>query len=395
LHKYLVEANELYQYSQALRRDFHRYPELGFREFRTAGIVAKELRSLGLEVSTGVAETGVVTLIEGSQPGPVVMLRFDMDALPINEETGASYASEKVGVMHACGHDGHTAIGLTVAKILNNHRRELNGTFKLVFQPAEEALGGAERMVKEGVLEGPRPDVALGLHLWNDKPVGWVGVTAGPMMAAAELFKIIITGKGGHGAAPHLTVDPVLASAHIVNALQSIVSRNVDPLDTAVISVTAIQGGDTYNVIPSSAVMKGTIRTFNPDVRERVVSRFNEIVGKTADAMGCQVEIDVNPLAPAVINDQQISEKIQKVVDRVLPDSSLSIDEKTMGSEDMAFFMQDVPGCFIFVGSANSDKGLDYSHHHPKFDIDEDSLPLGAALLAAAAVDLSEGWIPR
>jgi len=395
LHKYLVEAKELYQYSQALRRDFHRYPELGFREFRTSGIVAKELRSLGLEVSTGIAETGVVTLIEGSQPGPVVMLRFDMDALPIIEETGASYASENDGIMHACGHDGHTAIGLTVARILNNHRGELNGTFKLVFQPAEEALGGAERMVKEGVLEDPRPDAALGLHLWNDKPVGWVGVTAGPVMAAAELFKIKITGKGGHGAAPHLTVDPVLASAQIVNSLQSIVSRNVDPLDTAVVSVTAIQSGDTYNVIPPSAVMKGTIRTFKPDVRERVVSRFNEIVGKTAEAMGCQVEIDVNPLAPAVINDQQISAMLQKVVDRVLPDDTLSIDERTMGSEDMAFLMQDLPGCFIFVGSANSEKGLDYSHHHPKFDIDEESLPRGAALLAAAAVDLSESWTPR
>jgi amidohydrolase len=384
---FLEEAQELFEYTRELRRDFHRHPELGFQEVRTASIVARELTELGLEVSSGIAETGVVALIEGAQPGPVVLLRFDMDALPIKEETGAEYASQNVGVMHACGHDGHTAVGLTIARLLHAHRQDLKGTVKLVFQPAEEGLGGAPRMVAEGVLENPRPDVTLAMHVWNEKPVGWIGVTPGPAMAAAEKFKLLITGKGGHGAAPHLAVDPVLASAHVITALQSIVARNVAPLQTAVISVTTVHGGEAFNVIPPQVEMQGTIRTFEPEVREMVLRRFQEVVEATAASLGCQAQIELEALTPAVINDAKAAALVQRLVPDVLPFADLDVSNRTMGSEDMAYMMREVPGCFVFVGSSNPEKGLDAPHHHPRFDIDERALVYGAALLASAAVE--------
>jgi amidohydrolase len=283
----LSEAQALFEYTQSLRRDFHMHPELGFHEVRTAGIVAKELTGLGLEVTTGVGGTGVVALIEGAKPGPVILVRADMDALPIVEETGAAYASQNSGVMHACGHDAHTAVLLTTAKLLSAHRNELAGTVKLVFQPAEEGMGGAEKMIEQGVLENPKVDVALGLHVWNEKPVGWIGIASGPAMAGAEIFKIKVRGKGGHGAVPHLAVDPVLAAAQIVSSLQSIVSRNVAPLQTAVVSVCTIHGGDAFNVIPPTVEMTGTIRTFEPAVRTRVLERFEQVISQVAAGMGC------------------------------------------------------------------------------------------------------------
>ena len=384
---YYQEAQSLFTYTRDLRRDFHRHPELGYQEVRTAGIVARELQSLGLEVTTGIAKTGVVALLEGARPGPVVLLRFDMDALPIKEETGAAYASENPGVMHACGHDGHTSIGLTVARLLQAHSQELAGTVKLVFQPAEEGLRGAELMVEQGVLQNPRPDVSLAMHLWNDKPLGWLGIGDGAVMAAAEMFNIHITGKGGHGAAPHLAIDPVLAAAHIITALQSIPARNVAPLKAAVISVTTLRAGEAFNIIPQYAELTGTIRTFEPEVRALVLERFHQVINGVAEAMGCKADIQCEGITPAVINREPIAARVRAVAQRLLPDSPLTSHFATMGSEDMAFMMQDIPGCFIFVGSANSDKGLDAPHHHPRFDIDEEALPKGAALMAAAAAE--------
>ncbi len=391
---YLEEAQALFEYTQSMRRDLHMHPELGFHEVRTAGIVAKELTELGLEVTPGVAKTGVVALIEGGRPGPVVLARFDMDALPIVEQTGAAYASQNQGVMHACGHDGHTSIGLTVAKMLNAHRDELAGTVKLVFQPAEEGLcgeevGGAEMMIREGVLENPKPEMALGLHLWNEKPLGWLGVAGGPFMAGAEEFKLKIVGKGGHGAAPHTTIDPVLASAQIISALQGITSRNVAPLKAAVVSVTMIHGGEAFNVIPQVVEMQGTIRTFDLEVREKVLRRFDEIVSGVAEAMGCQAEIQVTRLDPALINDAQVASRVQEVARRVLPESTLETGGyQTMGAEDMAAMLEKVPGCYFFVGSADPERHLDYAHHHPKFDFDEAALPRAAALMASAVAEL-------
>jgi amidohydrolase len=385
---FLSEAQSLFEYTQSMRRDFHAHPELGFHEVRTAGIVAKELTALGLEVHTGVGGTGVVALLEGAKPGPVVLVRADMDALPISEETGASYASQNPGVMHACGHDGHTAVLLTVAKMLTAHCSELAGTVKFMFQPAEEGMGGAEKMIEEGVLENPKVDVALALHVWNEKPIGWIGIAGGPVMAGAEIFKIKVQGIGGHGAVPHLAVDPILAAAQIVSALQGIVARNVPPLQTAVVSVCTIHGGETFNVIPPVVEMTGTIRTFEPAIRTRVLDRFEETVHSIAEGMGCQTEIDLQMLTPATINQPETAARVQTVARRLFPDVEVDIANYiTMGSEDFAFVLEKVPGCFFFIGSANPEKGLDAGHHHPKFDIDEEALPRGTALMAAAIID--------
>lgn len=385
------EARELFEHTRALRRDFHRHPELGFKEVRTAGIIARELGDLGLQVSTGIAETGVVALIEGGRPGSVVLLRFDMDALPVSEQTGAEYASMNPGVMHACGHDGHIAIGLTVARLLHAHRAQWGGTVKLVFQPAEEGLGGAERMVADGVLHAPAPDVALAMHLWNSRPLGWVGVTSGPVMAAAEIFRVKVSGRGGHGAMPHLAIDPVLAGAQIISSLQSVVARNVAPLQSAVVSVTSVHGGEAFNVIPSEVEFQGTIRTFEAGVRTLVSERFVRITQDTAAAFGCQADIDLRSITPAVVNDPAIAARVQAVVARLLPEYELDSQERTMGSEDMSVILQEVPGCYFFVGSANVAMGLDAPHHHPRFDFDEQALVSASALMASAALEFLTG----
>lgn len=385
---FINEAQALFETTRALRRDFHRHPELGFNEFRTAGIVTRELNDLGLEVSTGIGKTGVVALLEGARPGPVVLARFDMDALPILEETVAEYASQNPGVMHACGHDGHTAIGLTVARILEAHREELGGTVKFVFQPAEEGLGGAEAMLADGVLENPRPDYSLALHLWNDQPLGWLGVTPGPAMAASDRFQVTLSGRGGHGASPHLAIDPVLAGAQVVTALQSIVARNIDPLKSAVVTVTSLAGGDAFNVIPSTVSIRGTIRSFEPQVRSVVMERFHQVVDGVAQAMGCQAQIETWRITPAVVNDPQVTNRVQSVAERLLPDCDLDKVERTMGSEDMAYLMDDIPGCYFFIGSADAARGLNAPHHNPLFDFDEAALPRAAAMMAAAVVEL-------
>jgi len=388
----LSEAQSLFDYTQSIRRDLHMHPELGFQEVRTAGIVARELQALGLEVTSGVAQTGVVGLLEGSRPGPVVLLRFDMDALPITEETGAAYASTVPGVMHACGHDGHTAIGLTVARLLHAHRADWAGTVKFVFQPAEEGpcgqeTGGNEAMLREGLLSNPKPDLALALHLWNEQPLGWIHAAAGPIMAGAEEFKITVTGQGGHGALPHRTADPLLAACQIVTALQSVVSRNVAPLEAAVVSVTMLHAGQAFNVIPPEAELQGTIRTFEPAVRETVLQRFEAIAQGVAAAMGCRAEVRVKRVTPAVINAADIAQGVQAAARRVLPDAHLDTSSHlTMGAEDMAFTLEQIPGCYFFVGSANRARGLDYGHHHPKFDFDEAALPRAAAWMAEAAM---------
>ena len=381
------DAMAVFPLIQALRRDFHRHPELGFQEHRTASIVVRELNALGLETHAGVGQTGVVSLLEGKHPGPVVMLRFDMDALPIQEQTGAEYASETPSVMHACGHDGHTAIGLGVATLLCARRDQLHGTAKFVFQPGEEGMGGAEAMIADEVLEAPKPDLALGLHLWNDKPLGWLGIAPGATMAAGDAFKVSVRGRGGHGAIPQLAIDPIVAAGHIVVGLQSIVSRNVSPLQTAVVTVGAIHGGEAFNVIPQEVELRGTIRTFDASVRDLVLVRFIQIVETIASAYGCKVEIDLKVLTPAVVNDPGITERVQKVADDLFPNASMDTFFQTMGSEDMAYFLQRVPGCFFFVGSANPGKGLDAAHHHPKFDFDEDALHTAVVLMTRAALE--------
>ena len=391
---FLSEAKHLFPYTQTLRRDFHTHPELGFTEIRTGGIVARELEALGLEVTKGIGKTGVVGLLEGCKPGPTLLLRFDMDALPITEDTNAEYASQTPGIMHACGHDGHTAIGLTVAKLLQAQRNELAGSVKFCFQPSEEGfngeeVGGAEMMMRDGVLDGPKVDKTLSLHLWNEQPLGWIHVAQGPVMAGAEQFTIKLTGKGGHGAMPHVTIDPIAAAAQIITALQSIVSRNVAPLQAAVVSVTQVHSGTAFNVIPQEAELTGTIRSFDLSIRKIVLERFEQIIRGIAESMQCKAEIETVRVTPALINNDAVAMIVQETARRVLPDSELNTSPYlTMGAEDMAFMQEKVDGCYFFIGSNNKERHLDYGHHHPKFDFDEEALTYGAALMAAAAADI-------
>jgi amidohydrolase len=391
---YLEQAEELFPYTQSLRRDFHMHPELGFREVRTGGIVAKELEALGIEVTKGVGKTGVVGLLEGAKPGPTLLLRFDMDALPITEDTGAEYTSTNPGVMHACGHDGHTAIGLTVAKMLHAHREEIAGNIKFCFQPSEEGVNGEEvggnlMMMRDGVLDGPKVDKTLSLHLWNDKPLGWINVAKGPVMAGAEMFIIKLTGKGGHGAAPHTTIDPVVTAAQIVSALQTIASRNVPPLKSSVVSVTSVQAGTAFNIIPQTAELGGTIRTFDLAVRKTVLERFEQLVRGIAESMGCQVEITLKQVTPTVLNNDEVASSVLKSAQDLFPQTEIDTESYlTMGAEDMGYMQEKVQGCYFFIGSANDEKNLNYNHHHPKFDFDEKALISGAALMATAAADI-------
>ena len=390
---FLTQAKELFPYTQSLRRNFHMHPELGFQEFRTGGIVARELESLGIEVTKGVGKTGVVGLLEGSKPGPTLLLRFDMDALPILEETGAEYTSQNQGLMHACGHDGHTAIGLTVAKMLHAHRDQLAGTIKFCFQPSEEGnngeeVGGAEMMMRDGLLESPKVDMTLALHLWNEKPLGWLGVTKGAIMAGADIFTVRVAGRGGHGAIPDAAVDPIVAAANIVSALQTIVSRNVSPVDTAVVSVTNIHGGTAFNVIPPEVRLEGTIRTFDNAVRQKVEERFEQIARGVGEGMGCQLELEIKRITPALVNNEALTSRVWETAQRILSESTLDSEYQTMTAEDMAFMQERVPGCYFFVGSNDQARHLDYGHHHPKFDFHEEAMIRGSALMAAAAMDI-------
>jgi len=379
------EAEKMRARLIAWRRDFHMHPELAFDEHRTAGIVAEHLERLGYGVQTGVAKTGVIGLLEGARPGPVVMFRFDMDALPVAEETGAEYASRTPGRMHACGHDGHVAMGMGLAELLLSSRDQMAGTVKLVFQPAEEGGNGAEAMVREGALENPRPDIFLATHVWIEKPLGTVDVTAGPVMAAAEKFTCTIYGRGGHGALPHQAVDPIIAAAQAVTALQTVVSRNVNPLDTAVVTVGSIHGGDAFNVIPPQVELSGTIRTYEPSTRETVLRRVREVIAGVTAACGANAELAITPLTPAVINDSEVTEVVRRAAEAVVGAERVTSGERTMGSEDAAFFMEKVPGCYFFLGAANPEKGLTAPHHNPRFDFDEEALVLGLAILAQVA----------
>ncbi len=379
-----AQAYELRDELIARRRDFHQHPELAFEEVRTAGIVARELNELGLEVRTGVGKTGVVGILEGLQDGPTVLLRADMDALPILEENGTDYASANAGKMHACGHDGHTAIALGVAKLLSQHRDKIAGRIKFVFQPAEEIGRGAQAMVADGALQDPRPDVTVGLHLWNSMPVGTLGVADGPVMSGSSVFNIKITGKGGHGASPHESIDPVVCASQVVSALQTIVSRTINPFDTVVISTTQISAGDAFNVIPQYAEMKGTIRTFKTEVRDTVERRMHEIVEHVCAAMGCKGELVLTHITKPVSNHPEIGAALRDVFTEVIPEVKFDLNARTMGSEDVGEFMDDIPGMYFFLGAKDTTQDTYYGHHHPRFSFDEEALPMGVALLSSA-----------
>ena len=376
------EAEELFDEMVATRRDFHMHPEMGFKETRTAGIVAERLNQLGLEVQTGVGETGVVGLLEGSKPGPTVMLRFDMDALPIDEANDVPYKSKNPGVMHACGHDGHTAMGLAVAKIYSQFQSEMAGRLKFVFQPAEESgRGGALAMIADGVLRDPKPDVALGMHLWNTIPIGKIRATTGNFMASSSIFTITVTGKGGHGAAPHEAIDPVLAGAHIVAGMQSIVSRSVNPQKSVVVSVGQLSAGATFNIIPETAILKGTVRSYDMELHHKVYRRILEMAHNMAKAFLCTANMETVAIVPAVVNAPEPTQFVRQAAIQTVGEQNV-VQGRSMAAEDMGMFLEEIPGCYFFVGSQNDEKGFNFPHHHPRFDFDESAMILGVTTMA-------------
>ncbi|MFB2921645.1 M20 metallopeptidase family protein [Aerosakkonema funiforme] len=363
------------------RRNLHQRPELGFREKLTSEFVAKKLQEWGIDRQTGVAQTGIVATIAGRQPGPVLAIRADIDALPIQEENDVPYKSQHDGVMHACGHDGHTAIALGTAYYLSQHRDDFAGTVKIIFQPAEEGPGGAKPMIEAGVLTNPDVNAIIGLHLWNQLAVGTVGVRSGALMAATEGFRCTIMGKGGHGAIPHQTIDSIVVASQIVNALQTIVSRNVDPIESAVVTVGEFHAGTAINVIADTARIGGTVRYFNPTLGEFLPKRIEQIIAGVCQSHGAKYDWNYWRQYPATINDPRMAELVRSVALEVV-ETPLGVvpNCQTMGAEDMSFFLQAVPGCYFFLGSANANLNLAYPHHHPRFDFDETALAIGVEI---------------
>lgn len=379
------EVSRLGPTLSSIRQTIHQHPELGFGEARTAALVAERLRALGLEVRTEVAKTGVVGFLPGARPGRTLLLRADMDALPIEEATGAPYASRQPGQMHACGHDGHVAMLLGAAEILAARRERLAGAVKFVFQPAEEGPGGAEPMIQAGVLENPRVDAAVGLHLLNDYPVGTVALRAGPVLAAADRISLLVRGRGGHGAAPHQAVDAILVAAHVVTALQAIAAREVSPVVPVVVTIGTIQGGFRHNVIAPRVELTGTVRSFDAKLRQELPGRIERIARGVASAFGAEVEVCYEFGYPATVNDPGMTDLVRGVAATVVGDAGALVAEPVMGGEDMAYFLEAVPGCFAFIGSGNPARGLSHPHHSPRFDFDEAALPIGVAVLVRAA----------
>lgn len=372
----------------ALRREFHQHPELGFQEHRTADRLAELLAGVeGLEVTRGVAETGLVALLRGGKPGPTLLVRADMDGLPIHELNESEYRSQHHGVMHACGHDAHMAMQMGAVKLLAARRAELAGNVKFVFQPAEEGPGGAKPMIDAGVMENPHVDAAIGYHIWNNLPVGQIGITEGPCMANTDVFHMEIHGRGGHGAMPHLSVDSVVVAAHVITALQSIVSRNVSPLEQAVVTVGKVQAGDRHNIIAHTAHMSGTARSFSPEIGALLPKRVEQVSKHVCEAFGATCHLHYENVYPATVNDAGMCKRVWDSAVKAIGADNVVAAAPSMGGEDMSYFLQAVPGCYFFIGSANPAKGIDVPHHHPAFQIDEDALAIGTRVITQAVLD--------
>jgi amidohydrolase len=373
----------------ATRRDFHTHPELGFQEVRTAGIVAERLRTYGYEVHEGIAVTGVAGVMRGSRPGKTVMLRADMDALPLPEETGRPFASQNAGKMHACGHDGHVAMLLGAAKLIAERKSDLAGTIVLCFQPAEEGHGGAKKMVEEGFLERFGIERAFGLHLFSQLPTGVLGFREGPFYASSDSLEIRIDGFGGHGAAPHLSIDPILVAAEFVASVQKVVSRQIDPLEPAVVTIGAIHGGTTHNVIPSSVTLMGTVRAFDAGVREKMAERIERVLKGVCDAAGATYAFDYLWRYPVTSNDAAQTRYVRALAEKTIGAARVVSSEKHMGAEDFSFFAERVPASYFVLGS-NGGPSTAFPHHHGKFDVDEAALETGVRIMAALAFDAPE-----
>lgn len=384
------DIDELVPDMVALRRDLHEHPELAFEEVRTAGIVEGRLRALGIDVRAQVAKTGVVGTLRGDRALPgskTLAIRADMDALPIHELNEIDYRSTVAGKMHACGHDGHTSVLLAVADILSKRRAELAGTIKFIFQPAEETIGGAEPMVKEGALEGV--DNIIGLHIFSGYPLGRVGVRAGTTFASADKILFTIRGKGGHAAMPETAVDPIVVAAHITTALQTLISRETSPFATAVITIGKIDAGSAFNIIPEVAEMQGTMRAYSVEHREKLLRRITELSQGIATAMNATCEVSIFDGCPPCVNDPAMTDTVHQAAIETVGTESVDTGEVVMtaGSDDMSYFLNTVPGCYFIVGGRNAEKGANYPHHHPRFNIDEDSMPIAAEVLARSALN--------
>ena len=359
------------------RRYFHKYPELSFEEYNTSKTIEKKLLDMNIDIKSGIAKTGLIGSIKGKKKGKTIALRADMDALPIQETSNISYKSVNKGVMHACGHDGHIAMLLGAAKVINDQKNKMNGTVKLIFQPAEEGLAGAKHMIDEGALDGV--DEIYGIHLWNYQKVGEIGVKDGPIMAAADIFEIQITGKGGHGATPHGTVDAIVVASQLINSLQTIVSRNTNPIESTVITIGMINGGYNFNVIADRVILKGTTRAYTSKNRNLIKSRMKEMIAGTEKMFGAKIKLNYKNGYPPTINDKKCSENVLNAVSKVINKKSFE-PYLSMGGEDFSYYLEKIPGCFFFIGSSPKDKKpLSIPHHCSHFDIDEDSLLIGAS----------------
>ncbi len=367
------------------RRDFHKHPELSFQEYRTSKIVAKLLKKYGLEVYEKVGKTGVVGILKGSKKGKTIALRADMDALPIQETSDLEYKSINDGVMHACGHDGHTAILLGAAKILSKMKNLISGNVKFIFQPAEEGLGGARFMIKDGALDNV--DEIYGLHLWNYQSFGTVGIQSGPIMAAADKFKIVIQGKGGHGATPQGTIDAVIVASQIIQIFQTIISRNSNPLDSTVITIGQINGGYNFNVIADKVTLKGTTRAYTEKNRLLIKNRMIEILKGLEKAFDAKIKLDYEDGYPPVINHEKQTESLKNSAKKIIP-TGVQKPYLSMGGEDFSYFIQKVPGCFFFLGSNPNKNKINTPHHCSHFDINEKSLLVGTSIFVQLIEDL-------
>ncbi|MEK0313166.1 M20 metallopeptidase family protein [Cohnella sp. 56] len=375
----------LHEQAVAWRRHLHMHPELSFQETRTAAMIADLLEAWGLAVRRGVAGTGVIATLEGGLPGRTIALRADIDALPIQDEKETEYASTVPGVMHACGHDGHTAQLLAAARYYSMHREETAGTRVFLFQPGEEVLpGGALGMIAAGALDGV--DAVYGIHLWSPFPCGTVATRPGPFMAEPDEFEIEIAGQGGHAGLPHEAKDALVAGAHLVVALQTVVSRSVDPLEAAVLSIGQIRAGTARNVIADSCRLSGTIRSFDPRVRELVRGRMDDIIRHTCELHGVDYSFEFYEGYPPVVNDAAEADRVLRVASELHAAGEVRQCERIMAGEDFAYYLKERPGCFFFVGAGRAD-GTSAPHHHPGFDIDERAMLHAARLLIAVADD--------
>lgn len=377
-------AEKYFDYAVEMRREFHMHPEPSMREERTSKRVKEELEKLGLEAEI-IAGTGVTAYIEGSGQGKTIALRADMDALELEEENDVPYKSKNEGLMHGCGHDAHTASLLTAAKMINELKSEFKGRVKLIFQPGEEIAEGAKAMVEAGVLDDV--DVIMGIHVWNELEVGKVSVEAGPRMAAVNQFIIHVKGKGGHGSMPHQGVDALTAAAAVVMNLQSLVSREISPLDPSVLSVGIFKSGTRFNVLPGKAYLEGTTRCFSRELNEEFPEMIERVASKTAASYRAEIELEYNKMTLPCTNDEKLAALGQKSVADIFGEESLAHVEKTTGGEDFSFYLAEVPGVFAFVGAKNEDKLEYHPHHHPGFNIDEEALKKASALYTKFALD--------